>query len=238
MSSTSSSARWPTVPIEPQVRELVVWGSSGQAKVIAEIAELAGVRVTALFDRDPDRAAVIAGVAIGHGEDALRAFAAKCPDPSSVGAIAAIGGDRGGDRRHYLALFRELGFATPSLIHPSAWVSPSARIGANCQILAHATVTVDAALGEACIVNTAASVDHECRLGDGVHVGPGAHLAGCVDVGADAFIGTGASVLPRIRIGNGATVGAGAVVTRDVPDRATVAGCPARPISRNSQDKE
>jgi acetyltransferase-like isoleucine patch superfamily enzyme len=45
----------------------------------------------------------------------------------------------------------------------------------------------------------------------------------------DAWIGIGAIVLKGVRIGRGARVAAGAVVTRDVPDGATVAGNPARP---------
>jgi len=45
-----------------------------------------------------------------------------------------------------------------------------------------------------------------------------------------ASIGSGAVILPGIVIGAEAVIAAGAVVTHDVPDRTTVAGCPARPI--------
>jgi acetyltransferase-like isoleucine patch superfamily enzyme len=44
----------------------------------------------------------------------------------------------------------------------------------------------------------------------------------------DAWIGIGAIVLKGVRIGRAARVAAGAVVTRDVPDGASVAGNPAR----------
>jgi acetyltransferase-like isoleucine patch superfamily enzyme len=53
--------------------------------------------------------------------------------------------------------------------------------------------------------------------------------------GAD--IGTGAVILPGITVGEGAIVGAGAVVTHDVPDRAIVAGVPAR-VLRTREDDE
>ncbi len=43
-----------------------------------------------------------------------------------------------------------------------------------------------------------------------------------------ASVGTGAVLLGGITIGSEAIIGAGAVVTRDVPDRAVVAGNPAR----------
>ena len=48
-----------------------------------------------------------------------------------------------------------------------------------------------------------------------------------------ASIGSGVVILCGITVGKNAMIGAGAVVTKDVPDNATVAGVPARLISNN-----
>ncbi|HEV2680420.1 MAG TPA: DapH/DapD/GlmU-related protein, partial [Rhodanobacter sp.] len=64
------------------------------------------------------------------------------------------------------------------------------------------------------------------------HVMPGAVLTGLVTVGRYATIGANATILPRIAIGSGAVIGAGATVTRDVAAGVTVAGNPARAMSR------
>jgi serine O-acetyltransferase len=49
-------------------------------------------------------------------------------------------------------------------------------------------------------------------------------------IGDNIFIGAGAKILGSVRIGNDVKVGANAVVTKDVPDGATVVGIPARVI--------
>ncbi|BCJ89897.1 nodulation protein [Terrihabitans soli] len=49
-----------------------------------------------------------------------------------------------------------------------------------------------------------------------------------VKIGRNVWIGGGAIILPGITVGDDAIIGAGAVVTRDVPEGATVAGNPAR----------
>jgi maltose O-acetyltransferase len=49
-----------------------------------------------------------------------------------------------------------------------------------------------------------------------------------VRIGSNVWIGAGALILPGVTVGDDALVGAGSVVTRDVPDGATVVGNPAR----------
>jgi acetyltransferase-like isoleucine patch superfamily enzyme len=58
------------------------------------------------------------------------------------------------------------------------------------------------------------------------------YRTGEVHVGERAMIGAGAVVLPGVRIGADAQVAANSLVDRDVPPGATVAGVPARVVSR------
>jgi maltose O-acetyltransferase len=53
-----------------------------------------------------------------------------------------------------------------------------------------------------------------------------------VTVGENTFIGAGATILPGITIGQDAVVGAGSVVTKDVQEKTTVIGIPAKPMAK------
>jgi sugar O-acyltransferase (sialic acid O-acetyltransferase NeuD family) len=205
----------------------VLWGSAGHAKVLADLIELQGGSVAALFDNDPESSSCLEGVVLFHGEAGFLKWIAAQGSCAEFRGAVAVGGARGADRRLIARRFSDAGIATPTLIHPSAVVARSARFDDACQVLAGAVVAADVRVGPACIVNNSANVDHECHLEGGVHVAPGAVLCGCVVVGEDAMVGAGAVVLPRVRIGPGAIVGAGAVVVRDVPAGAVVVGNPA-----------
>jgi acetyltransferase EpsM len=72
-------------------------------------------------------------------------------------------------------------------------------------------------------------VEHDCVLGRFVHLSPNSALGGGVRIGDRTHVGLGAVILPGVSVGVDVRVGAGAAVTRDVPDRETVVGIPARP---------
>lgn len=63
----------------------------------------------------------------------------------------------------------------------------------------------------------------------------GTYVEKPIVIGEGAWIGAGAIILPGVTIGKMATVGAGSVVTRDVPERCTAVGNPARVISGPGQ---
>jgi sugar O-acyltransferase (sialic acid O-acetyltransferase NeuD family) len=211
-------------------RRVILWGGTGQAKVVRPILEAGGFRVIRVFDNSTSVTSPFTDIQMGGNWDAFLSW--RAANPGDFSFAVCIGGTQGRDR---FAIFSQLishGLSPVTAIHRSAWVSASATIGQGCQILAMAAVSEHARLGEACIVNTNATVDHDCLVGDGVHIMPGATVAGEVTIGKFGSIGSNATVLPRTRIGKGAIVGAGAVVTRDVRDYQVVVGCPARELMK------
>lgn len=121
-----------------------------------------------------------------------------------------------------------------TIVHDTAWVSPSAVLDPGAVVLAGAIVNAGARVGRHAIVNTGAIIEHDVSLGDFVHVAPGATLGGGTTVGEHADVGLGAAVRDHISIGARAAIGMGAVVVSDVPADAVVVGNPARALERDT----
>jgi sugar O-acyltransferase (sialic acid O-acetyltransferase NeuD family) len=209
---------------------LLLLGSGGHSRVVAETA-MATRRFSRIACLD-DRFTRAAQPSEEFPWPVIGPFAAF-NDPQIryqfPAAIVAIGDPV--LRLTMLLRLNAAGYELPVLIHPTAWVSSSAQIGAASVVFAQAAIQPQVVIGRGAILNTGCSVDHDSHLADGVHICPGARLAGEVQVGARTWIGIGASVIHRIHIGADVTVGAGAAVVRDLPDGVTAVGVPARTLS-------
>lgn len=121
-------------------------------------------------------------------------------------------------------------------------VLPGAAIGRDCNICSHCFIENDVVIGDRVTVKSGVQLWDGLRVGDDVFIGPNATFTNdrhprsgnrdfeCMETTLESgcSIGAGAVILPGLRIGRRAIVGAGAVVTKDVPDGATVVGNPAR----------
>ena len=189
---------------------MYLYGASGHGKVIKEILEARGESVEGFID-DNQSVNELCGLPVFHSAEG------KVPVIISIGV------------NHIRKMIAERLHSTFGVaIHPTAVVSPSAKIGEGTVVMAGAIINADAVIGKHCIVNTGASIDHECVVGDYCHIAPHATLCGQVHVGKGTLIGVGASVIPCKHIGCWCTVGAGASVVSDIENDTTMVGVPAR----------
>lgn len=120
-----------------------------------------------------------------------------------------------------------------TVIHPSAVVSPSAKIGEGTVIMPGAVINADAVIGKHCIINTGSTIDHECVIEDYCHIAPGVNISGCTTVGEGTWVGVGSCVIQCLHIGKNCMIGAGSVVVKDIPDSVVAFGNPCRVIKKN-----
>jgi sugar O-acyltransferase (sialic acid O-acetyltransferase NeuD family) len=114
-----------------------------------------------------------------------------------------------------------------SFVHPGVG---KLRVGAGTVVMRGCDISASARIGVHVHLNLGCIVGNDVTIEDYVTVCPGAIISGNVLLRAGCFIGAGAVVLPGRRVGYSATVGAGAVCIRDVPNRKSVVGVPARVV--------
>jgi sugar O-acyltransferase (sialic acid O-acetyltransferase NeuD family) len=208
--------------IRAKMKEVVLCGAGGQAKVVLSLLKTLGYTVPYILDDDPER--------VGSSIDGIpiRGALSLLPDCADIWAFLAIEDNQ--EREAAAERFKNVNWVT--LVHPATGVDPSARLGAGTCVAAGAVVNAEAVLGNHVIVGTGASVGHDCIVEDFVQVESGARLGGMVHLGRGVRCGVGSAVIPDCSVGAWATLGPRAVAVKPVPAGETWVGVPARTVVR------
>jgi len=103
-------------------------------------------------------------------------------------AVAAVSDPE--RRLKWIERLTEACFSVPALVHPRAYVSPSAQIQQGCIVEPNATVSANVVLTLGVIVSAGAVVQHNSFVGDGCHIDAGAI------VGVGSVVKAGTYLLP------------------------------------------
>ena len=196
---------------------VIVLGGGGHGKMCIDILQqMAAYEPIGVIDATLNRETTVLGLPV-LGKDTPEAMKALHAQGVRL-AVNGIGAlqNRGVREATYRKL-KDAGFEVPNIIHPTAAVEPSVRMGDGNQIMANAAVGSDVEIGSNCVINAGALVSHDCVFGDNVHAAPGAILGGGAVVGNNSLIGMGATVYLGVRIGEDVQINNGANVFKDVP---------------------
>ncbi|BCY10578.1 NeuD/PglB/VioB family sugar acetyltransferase [Actinoplanes sp. L3-i22] len=205
--------------------ELVIVGAGGFGREVLGYAQDAFAgrpahRVAGFADDNPraldgfDLAAKVLGRVHDIPISEATRFVVAVGHPAARRALAAAVESRGG---------RLL-----TVVHPSAYIGPGARLGDGCVVCPFAFVGTAATIGANTAINVHASAGHDAITGGNCVFSPYSAINGGVELRDDVFLGTHATVFPGRTVGHGAKISAGAVVHRDVPAGALAVGNPAK----------
>ncbi len=196
--------------------DLIVYGGGGHGKALIDLVRVLGtISIVGIVDDGLPVGAHIMGIPVLGGVNLLGQLH-KQGLHLAANAVGGIGNIT--NRINVFEHLRKAGFTCPTLVHPTAFVEPSATLEEGAQVMPHAYVGSEAQVGFGVIVNTGAIVSHDCNLGDYANLSPGAILAGEVSVGHATLVGMGVTVNLHVKIGAHARIGNGATVKQDVPD--------------------
>ena len=124
------------------------------------------------------------------------------------------------------------------------------KIGDRTKIGPFVEIQKDVEVGQDCIISSHSFICSGVKIAQRTFIGHGVMFINdkfdspdianwnfqTTEIGEDVRIGSNATILP-VKIGNKAIIGAGAVVTKDVPEGATVVGNPARIVKKQKNEK-
>jgi acetyltransferase EpsM len=203
--------------------KIVVIGHGGHSKVIVDMILSTGENdIVGFLDDKYDEEGLIAGTFYGP-VTSFKGLVAKFPEIKFVIAI--------GDNKIRQSIVHKLNLSYENyvtVIHKSAIISPTAKIGHGVVIMPNSVINADSKIGHHSIINTGSVIEHDSIAGDFSHVCPGATLTGTVQLGEGAYVGSGSTIIPNRNIGEWTIIGAGATVISDIPAYCTAVGIPAK----------
>ncbi|MCK2156169.1 acetyltransferase [Exiguobacterium sp. 17-1] len=209
------------------MKNLILIGDSGHAKVIEHVAIRAGWKVIAkLDDKYSEKTFDVKGQIKGP----TKIISDLIDDDTYI--LIAIGANR---VRKFI--FEKLNLPLENyatVIDPSAIISEDIVVGYGTCIMPNSVVNPASKIGNHVILNTRCVVEHDNVIEDYVHISPGSTLTGNVKVEEGCHIGAGATLIPSISVGSWTVVGAGSTVIRNVENDVTVVGSPSRVLTNVS----
>lgn len=182
------------------MQRVLIVGAGGHGQAVAEALALQGSTQLVGFVDD--------GAPVGRTVFGL-------PVLGNVGSLSLLAGvadavcvaiGHNATRQRLVQQALQAGFALATVVHPRAFVSPTAVVGAGSAIMAGALVGTCAHLGQGSIVNCGAVVDHHAVVEDFGHLGVGACMAGGSRLGQGAWLQAGCA------LGYGVVVPAGQIL--------------------------
>ncbi len=136
-------------------------------------------------------------------------------------------------RRELVARLAAMGAAFASALPSGNWIARNARFDEGVVVFEPISLMANSRIERFVLIMREASIGHDVIVGEFATIGARASISGHVTVGAGTIFGAGAVAINGVpgrplRIGANARVAEHAVVTKDVPDGASVAGNPAR----------
>ena len=195
---------------------ILIYGAGGTGKEVIDY--LKGTRAYEIYgviDKQyPDLKEVFGVPIVGSKNDLDKLYALGVR--KIINAVAFQ--DRAHYRKEIFEMLQQKGFEFVNIIHKSACIEPSVRLGVGNMICAGTIISSGAIIGNNCLINNGSIISHDCVISDHCHIASGAILAGYVIVGENTLIGQNCTVNVGVKIGRNVVIQNGVHIFKDVSD--------------------
>ena len=206
---------------------ILIYGAGGLGKeVLSLVRALDQFEPVGFIDDGVKKGTVVKGLKVLGGVDFLNSYSPP------VNMVLAVGDPS--TKAMLVKMIDPSRVYFPVLIHPSVIVQDegSMSIAGGTIIAAGCILTTDISIGAHVLINLNTTVGHDTSIGDFSSIMPGTNVAGGVHIEAGVLVGSGTNIMNGIRVGEFSRIGMGSVVIRDVAPGTTVAGVPAKVLTK------
>lgn len=171
-------------------------GASTLGEILMDVCAALSRPIEGFFD-DANQEDEFLGVKILGGMDALLSNARV----REAGVFVAIGDNQ--KRRTVCEQLKTAGFSLPRVIHPSAWVAPSARLGSGNLVLAGACIGTRTRIGAFNLIFPGVCFSHHNEVGDFNFFAPNVSIGGYTRLASNCHIGMNSVIEPYIQVQSG-----------------------------------
>lgn len=189
--------------------KLILIGGGGHCAACIDVIEQEGkFQIAGIVDKDTASGTLLEYAILGCDDDLpeLRS--------SYDYALITIGQIKSPLKRVKLFEYtKSLGFISPTIISPRAYVSKHASIGEGTIIMHDALINVSVTIGCNCIINTKALVEHNGVVEDDCHISTGAIVNGGATIRRGTFVGSNAVTKELVKTKENDFIRAGSLFT-------------------------
>ena len=216
-------------------RKIVIFGSSGHAKVIVDIIESNNhFELIGFIDKLIPQKTVVLNYEVIGDESILPKLMNKYKFNKGVVGI--------GDnfvRSKVVDVVKKIApnFQFINCIHDSAKLSNYCKFGVGNVVMPGVSINASTIISDHCVLNTNSSIDHDCRMESFSCLAPNSVVGGNCSINKFSYVGIGASVFQGVAIEENCIIGGGSVLDKDAISNSVYYGIPAKRISdRNLGD--